>query len=88
MNAVLERAPEASVLSTKGTGTMAVNDPLLKMINGEIVAGRDINWPRLWARAQERLGDNPNFKDYIAPHKNLGVLFLKAYKSRTGQARG
>lgn len=77
---VIERTKDANIISTKGTGTMEVNDPLLKMLNQEMAAGRDINWSEFWAKAEQRLGGNKHFKDYVAPNRNLGVLFLKAYR--------
>ncbi len=76
---VLKKAPKAHVLSTKGTGTMFVNDPLLKNLNIEILSGKNIEWPTFWENMQKKLGNNSNFQDYISPHKNLGVKFLKTY---------
>lgn len=87
ISAVLKRAPEAHIISTKGTGTMRVNDPLFRMLNGEIISGKNINWPKFWTEAEKRLGGNKDFYSYIPPHKNLGALFLRAYnkilKSKT-----
>ncbi len=79
IDAVLKKAPEAHIISTKGSGTMLVNDPLFKMLNEEILSGKNINWPKFWMKAEKRLGGIKSFKDYIPPHKNLGVVFLKAY---------
>ncbi|MFH0799742.1 MAG: hypothetical protein V2A66_06130 [Pseudomonadota bacterium] len=79
VSAVLERAPEAHIISTKGTGTMNVNDPLFKMLNEAILTGEDINWPEFWRRAEGRFGGMDEFRSYIPPHRNLGVMFLKAY---------
>ena len=87
MEAVLKRAPKAHILSTKGTGTMLVNDPVLKMISNQIVSGKPLNWPQLWQKAEQQLGNNPNFKNYVPPHRNLGVLFLKAYQEEIGREK-
>jgi hypothetical protein len=76
---VLKRAPKAHILSTKGTGTMLVNDPLLKTLNMEILSGRNIEWPTFWEKIQKKVGNNDNFEDYVPPHKNLGAMFLKTY---------
>ncbi|EKD27725.1 MAG: hypothetical protein ACD_79C00604G0003, partial [uncultured bacterium] len=78
---VLQKSPDAHILSTKGIGTMLINDPLLKMLNEDIKSGNDINWQVFWRKAERKLGNNENFKNYIPPHKNLGVLFIKAYKN-------
>jgi len=77
---ILNKDPEAHIISTKGTGTMYVNEPLLYLLNNEMLKGKDIIWQDFWSKAEKILGHNQNFVNYIAPHKNLGVLFLKAYK--------
>jgi len=76
---VLEHAPQAHIISTKGTGTKFVNEPLLKMLNEEILGGHDINWSDFWKRAERKIGSD-KFKDYVAPNKNFGTMFIKAYK--------
>ncbi len=81
MSEVLEKSSNAHILATKGTGTMLVNDQILKMINGEILHGKDVDWQQFWTKAEKYLGDNQDFLSYIPPNKNLGVLFLKAYKN-------
>ncbi len=79
LRAVLKRAPGAHIISTKGRGTVSVNDPLFKMLNVEILGGRDIRWNEFWTEAEKKLGNNKDFSSYVPPHKNLGVLFIKAY---------
>lgn len=81
LDAVLKRAPGAHIISTKGTGTMYVNDPLLKMLNTDISNGHDVEWNKFWAKVENKLGNNKDFKSYVPPHKNLGALFIKAYNS-------
>ena len=76
---VLKKAPKAHILSTKGTGTMLVNDPLLKSLNLEILSGKNIIWPVFWEKIEKKLGKNNDFQNYVPPHKNLGVMFLKTY---------
>lgn len=78
---VLDKSANVHIISTKGTGTMLVNDPLLRMLNEQILSGNDIDWPEFWEKAEAKLGNNPNFGDYVPPHKNLGVMFLKAYRN-------
>ena len=78
LSAVLEKAPNAHIISTKGTGTKYVNDPLFKMLNEEILSGHDITWSDFWEKARKKVGDG-RFNDYVAPNKNFGVIFIKAY---------
>lgn len=87
VDAVLKKAPEAHIISTKGTGTMFVNDPLFKVLNEEILSGRNINWPKFWIKAEKQVGKVKGFKDYVPPHKNLGVVFLKAYNKIISQQK-
>ncbi|MBU4406705.1 MAG: hypothetical protein KKB24_03855, partial [Candidatus Altiarchaeota archaeon] len=82
VDAILRKSPNSHFIGTKGKGTMWVNDPLLKMLNGQILTGKDIHWPSFWTKAEARLGGNGDFRNYISPHRNLGVLFLKAYNQQ------
>lgn len=80
LSQVLDRAPQAHIISTKGRGTKFVNDPLLKMMNEEILAGHDIVWSDFWGKAEKKIGSNEDFKSYVPPNKNFGATFIKAYK--------
>ena len=75
----LEKAPEAHIVSTKYTGTMQINDPMLKMLNEQIRMGNDIVWATFWEQLAAEVGNNPLFYDYIPPHRNTGALFIRAY---------
>jgi len=80
LNGVLDRAPNAHIISTKGTGTMTVNDDLFKALNEEILSGNNIDWQKFWSKMEQKFGKNDMFKDYIPPNRNLGVMFIKAYR--------
>jgi hypothetical protein len=85
---VLEVSPDAHIISSKQTGTQTVNEPIIKGINNELLAGKDIEWITLWANLAKQFKGNAQamdrFSDYIPPHKNLGALFIKAYKIKMG----
>ncbi|TDX00132.1 hypothetical protein [Dinghuibacter silviterrae] len=85
---VLEVCPDAHIISSKQTGTQTVNEPIIKALNSELLAGKDVEWIALWnALAREFKGNAQamdRFSDYIPPHKNLGALFIKAYKIKMG----
>lgn len=76
---VLKNAPEAHIISTKGTGTMAINDPVFRALNKAILDGKDISWPEFWSRITPLVEGNPNFKDYVPPHLNMGAIFIAMY---------
>jgi hypothetical protein len=85
---VLTVCPDAHIISSKQTGTQTVNEPIIRAINNTLLEGRDIEWIPLWAGLEKQLKGNAQamdrFSDYIPPHKNLGALFIKAYKIRMG----
>ena len=84
LSLVLDRAPDAHIISSKQTGTMWVNEPILTAINGRITDGADISWISIWNELGDYFAKRPGlqekFDDYVPPHKNLGALFIKAYR--------
>src|SRR5690606_12774077 len=85
LSTVLSKAPNANIISSKQTGAMSINEPIIKAINDQILAGQDINWITTW-QALGRQFSTANksikemFDDYMPPHKNLGAIFIKAYR--------
>lgn len=86
---VLDHAPDAHIISSKQTGTMAVNDPIVRAINTQLLAGSDINWINIWKGLDEYFAKKPDvmekFSDYVPPYKNLGAIFIKAYRRMINQ---
>jgi len=85
LGTVLDQSPDANIISSKQTGAMAVNEPIIKAINDQLLAGNDVNWVTMWsgldAYFQARKGPYAEmFRDYVPPHRNLGVIFIKAYR--------
>lgn len=84
---VLKTCPDAHIISSKEVGTRTVNEPILKHINEDLRAGRNIDWIATWKAlaVQFPSGDaKERFDNYIPPHKNLGALFIKAYTRAIG----
>jgi hypothetical protein len=79
INDILNLAPESHVISTKGTGTRYVNDPIFKDLNDYVLTGKDINWREFWDKETKKLEGNKNFANYVAPHNNQGMMFMKAH---------
>lgn len=85
LGTVLDKAPDAQIISTKQTGTAFNNDKILKKIHDRLLAGQDIDWVTIWKELSDEFavkgGDyQVKFKDYVPPHKNLGAIFIKAYR--------
>lgn len=84
---VLDRAPDAHIISSKQTGAMAINEPIIRAINSRLLDGEDINWIAIWHELDEYFGKRKDlhekYDDYVPPYKNLGAIFIKAYRNMT-----
>lgn len=81
---VLDRSPDAHLISTKQTGTMLINDAIIKRMNDHLLTGDDVDWVALWAELAAAFNgkgkDEEYFREYVPPHRNLGAIFIKAYR--------
>jgi hypothetical protein len=84
LSEVLKISEDAHIISSKQVGTKTVNEPILDAINNTLVAGKDIEWLPMWRELEARFQNDPagkeKFDDYIPPYKNLGAIFIKAYR--------
>lgn len=80
LDTVLNKAPAAQIMTTKGIGSHTINDPLLKAFNDYLRSAHDMTWASFWRQAAAALGRNPRFVDYVPPDKNAGAAFLIAYR--------
>jgi hypothetical protein len=87
LNEVLSVCEDAHIISSKQVGSKTVNEPILQAINNSLVAGKNIDWIPLWRDLSGRFRDEASkekFDDYIPPYKNLGAIFIKAYRKAMG----
>lgn len=85
LDQALRICPDAHIVSSKQTGTFTVNDPMLKVLFNEIGQGRNVVWPDVWPKIRAAVGGGKPaemFQEYIPPHQNLGMIFIKAYKKQ------
>ena len=67
---------------------MAINEPIIKAINDQLLQGKSIDWISTWKGlsgyfSTKRMASVKSmFDDYVPPHKNLGVIFIKAYRKQ------
>lgn len=83
LNEVLTVCENAHIISSKQVGTKTVNEPILQEINTRLLAGRNIDWMELWRTLGTKFTNaaaREKFDDYIPPYKNLGAIFIKAYR--------
>ncbi|KAA9041662.1 hypothetical protein FW778_06470 [Ginsengibacter hankyongi] len=89
LKTILKFAPEAHIISTKQTGAMDVNKPIIDALDNTLRNGENIDWRQMWAGLTNYFNKTSRetretFEDYIPPQKNLGALLIKAY-SRGGE---
>ncbi|RYF97005.1 MAG: hypothetical protein EOO00_01290 [Chitinophagaceae bacterium] len=85
LGTVLDKSPDAHIISSKQTGTMLINDKIVEAINSRLLEGKDIDWISMWKDlgvyfTTKKPGEKSRFSDYVPPHKNLGAIFIKAYR--------
>jgi hypothetical protein len=89
LNEVLTICKDAHIISSKQVGTKVVNEPILQAINNNLVAGRNIDWIPMWRELTGKFKNDAaakeKFDDYIPPYKNLGAIFIKAYRKAMGE---
>ncbi|CAL1520609.1 hypothetical protein [Chitinophaga sp. MM2321] len=81
---VLEKSPEAHIISSKQVGTRFVNEPIIHSLEDVVRSGKNVDWVIMWAQLTKKFAPDARnrelFSDYVPPHKNLGAIFIKAYK--------
>ena len=86
---ILNVNEDAHIISTKQVGSYSVNEPILRALNEDIRNGRNIEWIPLWQQISASVKSDGRaselLKDYVPPHKNLGAIFIKAYRKSTGE---
>jgi hypothetical protein len=82
---VLQHAPDAHIIASKQIGKTVINQPFINLLMDKLQKGSNIEWIPFWKEFSRQVTDKEGLEDYIPPHKNLGALFIKAYKIQTGQ---
>jgi hypothetical protein len=76
----IQNSEDVQIVSTKQIGTMTVNDVLIKDLAEVLRKGNTLDWKKLWIQLENKLKNNEKFYDYIPPYKNLGAMYIKAYR--------
>jgi hypothetical protein len=89
LSEVLDISEDAHIISSKQVGSKSVNEPILQAINNNLLAGKNIDWLSMWKELGNKFEKDPvakeKFDDYIPPYKNLGAIFIKAYRKAMGE---
>ncbi len=81
---VLAKAPDAHIIASKQIGKYRINTPFFQLLTEKVRNGNNIDWIPFW-KELEKMVTVEGFEDYIPPYKNLGALFIKAYKIAMGE---
>ncbi len=86
---ILTISSDAHIISSKQVGTQTVNEPILQAIDNNLLEGKNIDWLPMWKELSDKFQKDPiakeRFDDYIPPYKNLGAIFIKAYRRAMGE---
>ncbi|WP_157976874.1 hypothetical protein [Taibaiella helva] len=82
---VLDKAPDANIISSKQVGSKSVNEPIIRTMFSQLLQGQDIDWINSWSELNKYFNsrgaqEKDLFSDYVPPNKNLGAIFIKAYR--------
>lgn len=83
MKKIMELNPDVHIIASKQVGSMAVNDPLLRHLNGEILQSNDLDWVTFWSDLNQAFKKDENalklFEEYIPPYKNVSSYVIRLY---------
>lgn len=80
---VLAKAEDAHIIASKQIGATEVNRPFFQLLTEKVRNGNNIDWIPFW-KELDNMVTAKEFEDYIPPYKNLGALFIKAFKIAMG----
>lgn len=88
LSQIIKSSPNAHIISTKEIGKGDINQPIANYLNQVFVSGKPLLWKTMWTDlnrffATADPGSRESWEDYIAPYKNLGAIFIKAYNKKT-----
>lgn len=88
---VLDKSPDANIISTKQTGSMSVNEPIIRELLKQLTQGQNVDWIKSWEDLDNYFKTQSSrekdlFSDYVPPNQNLGAIFIKAYRKMQQQS--
>lgn len=84
IDSILKKSGDAHIISSKQTGYRDINLPFIRVFLENLRQKKDIDWIPFWKEFRAA-ANVTGMEDYIPPYKNLGALFIKAYKKATGE---
>lgn len=81
---ILHKSEDAHIIASKQIGKTAINKPFFDLLTEKLRNGNNIDWIPFWKEFKTK-AHTEGFEDYIPPYKNLGAIFIKAYKKAVGE---
>ncbi len=78
---IMSKHPEVQVISTRGTGTKAINDRLLSSLDTSLRDQETIEWKDFWSGMSQRLERDEDFRDYVPPNEHFYPLVKSHIKA-------
>jgi hypothetical protein len=83
IDSILHKSEDAHIIASKQIGKTAINKPFFQLLTEKLRNGNNIDWISFWREFKSK-AEVEGFEDYIPPYKNLGAIFIKAYKKAMG----
>ena len=83
IDSILHKSTDAHIIASKQIGKTAINKPFFQLLTEKLRNGSGIDWIPFW-KELDKMVVAKEFEDYIPPYKNLGALFIKAYRKAIG----
>jgi len=84
IDSILHKSEDAHIIASKQIGKTSINKPFFELLTEKLRNGNNIDWLPFWREFKSKAGTE-GFEDYIPPYKNLGAIFIKAYKIAIGK---
>lgn len=84
IDSILQKCDDAHIIASKQIGKTSINKPFFSLLTEKLRTGQDIDWIPFWADFKKRANVS-GFEDYIPPYKNLGAIYIKAFRKETGE---
>ena len=83
MKKIMELNSQVHIIASKQIGSMAVNDPLLRHLNDDLAAGKNIDWVSFWDELNEKFKNDTItsklFEEYMPAYKNVSSYVIRLY---------
>ncbi len=84
IDSILHKSEDAHIIASKQIGKTAINKPFFLLLTEKLRNGNNIDWIPFWKEFKSKASVE-GFEDYIPPYKNLGAIFIKAYRKSMGE---